>query len=269
MVGVATGLAEAGFVPFVYSIATFASMRPYEFIRNGPVLHGLPVRIVGVGGGVRLRPQRHHPLRARGLRDDAGAARARRSSPRPTAPRSSPRCAPCSELPGPVYFRLGQAVRRGARPERRSELGARSNRPKAATSRSWRCGRMRARRRRACAELLAAGGLSVAPWLVVSCSIRRRSRTSPSCWPTCRCSRRSRRTTQRRARLAGGRGRSPSGASTAACCAPALSGLQSACGLAGIHARAARPQSRPARGQGDASIAWPRVGPGGPISGRA
>ena len=51
MVGMATGLAEAGYVPFVYSIATFASMRPYEFIRNGPVLHDLPVRIVGVGGG--------------------------------------------------------------------------------------------------------------------------------------------------------------------------------------------------------------------------
>jgi transketolase len=50
MVGVATGLAEAGMIPFVYSIATFASMRPYEFIRNGPVLHQLPVRIVGVGG---------------------------------------------------------------------------------------------------------------------------------------------------------------------------------------------------------------------------
>ena len=27
MVGLATGLAEAGFIPFVYSIATFASMR--------------------------------------------------------------------------------------------------------------------------------------------------------------------------------------------------------------------------------------------------
>jgi transketolase len=52
MVGLATGLAEAGFTPFVYSIATFASMRPYEFIRNGPVLHELPVRIVGMGGGL-------------------------------------------------------------------------------------------------------------------------------------------------------------------------------------------------------------------------
>jgi transketolase len=51
MVGIATGLAEAGMVPFVYSIATFASMRPYEFVRNGPLLHRLPVRIVGVGAG--------------------------------------------------------------------------------------------------------------------------------------------------------------------------------------------------------------------------
>ncbi len=52
MVGTATGLAESGFLPFVYSIVTFASLRAFEFIRNGPVLHHLPVRIVSVGGGV-------------------------------------------------------------------------------------------------------------------------------------------------------------------------------------------------------------------------
>ncbi len=51
MVGIATGLARRGFVPFCYSIATFATMRAYEQIRNGPVLHRLPVRIVGTGGG--------------------------------------------------------------------------------------------------------------------------------------------------------------------------------------------------------------------------
>ena len=51
MVGIATGLAEAGFIPFVYSIVTFATLRPYEFIRNGPILHHLRVRIVGIGGG--------------------------------------------------------------------------------------------------------------------------------------------------------------------------------------------------------------------------
>ena len=52
MVGVATGLAEAGFIPFAYSIATFATLRPYEFVRNGPIAHQLPVRMVGVGGGL-------------------------------------------------------------------------------------------------------------------------------------------------------------------------------------------------------------------------
>lgn len=49
MVGVATGMAEAGYVPFCYSITPFATLRPLEFIRNGPCLHRLPVRIVGTG----------------------------------------------------------------------------------------------------------------------------------------------------------------------------------------------------------------------------
>ena len=51
MVGLATGMAEAGLIPFCYSIGTFASLRPFEFIRNGPVLHHLPVRVVGLGAG--------------------------------------------------------------------------------------------------------------------------------------------------------------------------------------------------------------------------
>lgn len=64
MIGLSTGLAESGFVPFVYSIATFASLRGYEFIRNGPLAHGLPVRIVGVGGGFEYGPAgaTHHGL---------------------------------------------------------------------------------------------------------------------------------------------------------------------------------------------------------------
>ena len=51
MLGLATGLAEGGAIPYVYSIVTFAVLRPLEFIRNGPALHHLPVRIVGVGSG--------------------------------------------------------------------------------------------------------------------------------------------------------------------------------------------------------------------------
>jgi transketolase len=51
MLGIATGLAREGVTPFVYSIATFSSMRCYEQFRDGPVLHQLPVRVVGIGGG--------------------------------------------------------------------------------------------------------------------------------------------------------------------------------------------------------------------------
>jgi len=51
MIGVATGLALEGAVPFAYSIATFATLRCYEQFRDGPVLHRLPVRLLGIGGG--------------------------------------------------------------------------------------------------------------------------------------------------------------------------------------------------------------------------
>jgi transketolase len=51
MLGLATGLAREGATPFVYSIATFSSMRCYEQFRDGPILHQLPVRVIGMGGG--------------------------------------------------------------------------------------------------------------------------------------------------------------------------------------------------------------------------
>jgi transketolase len=51
MISMAAGMAHEGFIPFCYSIATFASMRGYEQFRNGAALHNLPVRIVGIGGG--------------------------------------------------------------------------------------------------------------------------------------------------------------------------------------------------------------------------
>jgi transketolase len=51
MIGLATGLAKDGFIPFVYSIAPFVLLRPYEFAKNGPVFHNLKVRFVGIGCG--------------------------------------------------------------------------------------------------------------------------------------------------------------------------------------------------------------------------
>ena len=75
MVGMATGLAEAGFIPFCYSIATFASLRAYEMIRNGPIAHGLPVRVRRRRWRLRLRPERREPLSDRRCRIDAHPAR--------------------------------------------------------------------------------------------------------------------------------------------------------------------------------------------------
>ena len=107
MVGIATGMAEAGFVPFVYSIVTFATLRPYEFIRNGPVWHRLPVRIVGVGGGFEYGAQglSHHGL------EDVGVMRVQ---PGMTivAPADHQQMVTALRatwnLPGPIYYRIGK-----------------------------------------------------------------------------------------------------------------------------------------------------------------
>jgi len=107
MVGIATGLAEAGYIPFVYSIATFASLRPFEFIRNGPILHRLPVRIVGVGGGFEYGSAgtTHHAL------EDLGVMR---TQPGLTviAPADSQQTRTAMrrtwDLPGPIYYRIGK-----------------------------------------------------------------------------------------------------------------------------------------------------------------
>lgn len=52
MIGIATGLALVGKIVFVYSIATFATMRAFEQIRNDIAIHNLPVIIVGSGAGL-------------------------------------------------------------------------------------------------------------------------------------------------------------------------------------------------------------------------
>ena len=107
MVGIATGLAEAGFIPVVYSIVTFASLRPYEFIRNGPILHQLPVRIAGVGGGVEYG---HNGATHYGL-EDIGVMRVQPGIT-VVAPADAQQTKTALEktydLPGPVYYRLGK-----------------------------------------------------------------------------------------------------------------------------------------------------------------
>lgn len=107
MVGVATGLAEAGFIPFVYSIVNFAVLRPFEFIRNGPIAHRLPVRIVGVGGGFEYGTNgiSHYGV------EDIGVLR---TQPALTiispcdAGQTRTAVAATWDMPGPIYYRLGK-----------------------------------------------------------------------------------------------------------------------------------------------------------------
>lgn len=51
MMGVAAGLAMEGYIPFIYSIANFPTMRCMEQIRNEACYHDLNINIVSVGGG--------------------------------------------------------------------------------------------------------------------------------------------------------------------------------------------------------------------------
>jgi len=110
MLAVATGLAACGFTPYAYSIATFASMRGYEFFRNGPVLHDLPVRLVGVGGGLDYghNGSTHYAL------EDIAIMRVQPGltvvAPADPAQTQSAVLATAA-VPGPVYLRLGKSTR--------------------------------------------------------------------------------------------------------------------------------------------------------------
>lgn len=107
MIGVATGLALNGFIPFVYSIATFAALRSYEFIRNGPMAHNLPVRIIGIGNGVEYGHDglTHHAL------EDIAVMRTLPSlsiiSPADKV-QADKAIRSTWNLPGPVYYRISK-----------------------------------------------------------------------------------------------------------------------------------------------------------------
>jgi transketolase len=107
LVGLATGLSESGYIPFLYSITTFVAMRAYEFIRNGPLAHGLPVRIIGVGGGFEYG---HAGVTHFGV-DDIGVMRIQPAM-RVIAPADHEQAASALratwQLEGPIYYRLGK-----------------------------------------------------------------------------------------------------------------------------------------------------------------
>src|SRR5450830_913541 len=51
MISVSAAMAREGFETWVYSIASFCYARPFEQIRNDICFHGLPVKLIGNGGG--------------------------------------------------------------------------------------------------------------------------------------------------------------------------------------------------------------------------
>lgn len=63
-ISLAAGLARAGHLPWVYSMAAFTVLRPYAQIRDNVCLHKLPVKLVGNGGGYGygIMGATHHAL---------------------------------------------------------------------------------------------------------------------------------------------------------------------------------------------------------------
>ncbi|MBF0386289.1 MAG: 1-deoxy-D-xylulose-5-phosphate synthase [Candidatus Omnitrophica bacterium] len=122
MVGVATGMAMQGLIPFVYSIGNFAAFRPFEFIRNGPAGHGLPVRIIGVGAGVDYGTagKSHWTL------EDVGVLR-NLLGLHIVVPadlfQAQSALKKTWDLPGPVYYRIGKGDKSALIPEGSFDLG--------------------------------------------------------------------------------------------------------------------------------------------------
>lgn len=109
MVGMCAGLALRGCIPFAYTIATFTIYRPFEQVRVDCCYQNLPVKLVGVGGGVSYSTLggTHH------AQEDVALMSA---IPNMTvlAPCDPAEAAACTracviDIPGPVYLRLGKA----------------------------------------------------------------------------------------------------------------------------------------------------------------
>lgn len=108
LTGLAAGLASCGKIVFTYSIANFPTLRCLEQIRNDVCYHGLPVKVVSVGGGFAYGPQgyTHHGLEDLAiLRTLPGMTVVAPGDPVETdlATRA------LVNLPGPCYLRLGKA----------------------------------------------------------------------------------------------------------------------------------------------------------------
>lgn len=108
MIGIAAGLAMEGRQVFVYAIAPFATFRCFEHIRVDLCMSGLPVKIVGVGGGLVYGPSgpTHHAI------EDIAVMTALPGMTVlcPGDPFETEAAVAASvSLPGPCYLRLGKS----------------------------------------------------------------------------------------------------------------------------------------------------------------
>jgi transketolase len=107
MIGYAAGLAKTGLLPFVYSIAPFATLRCLEQIKIDLCYNRARVVVVGVGGGYAYGPNgpTHHGI------DDIGALSCLPGLTiwTPSDPHEVRCCVrEASVLDGPAYLRLGR-----------------------------------------------------------------------------------------------------------------------------------------------------------------
>lgn len=108
MVGVAAGLAKAGFRPVVYGLSAFVPVRVLEQIKLDICYEGLPVLLVGDGAGVVYSSlgSSHQST------EDVAALRALPQM-RILSPADAPEMTACLRLgfgaDGPVYLRMGKA----------------------------------------------------------------------------------------------------------------------------------------------------------------
>jgi len=120
MVGYAAGLALTGRTVFLYGIVPFVTLRCCEQIRNDLCMHGLRVRIIGVGQGLTYGPEgaTHHAIEDLAvLAALPGMTVVCPGDPVETAALMDA----SSTWEGPAYFRLGKSgepvVHRGLPPD--------------------------------------------------------------------------------------------------------------------------------------------------------
>jgi transketolase len=109
MIGMCAGMAMRGLKPFAYTIATFALFRPYEFVRDDLCYQGLPVTVVGIGGGVTYSTLggTHHAMEDVAIASAMPNMRVIAPCDPAEAKAATQWCVGQEE--GPVYLRLGKA----------------------------------------------------------------------------------------------------------------------------------------------------------------